>query len=297
MKLSENVKYWLLFSFVLTTFVAYAVNISGPTTSLWKETKTYTFSQGIIVVSPRWKITGGTLLSSSVSGTTYTATVKWTSIGSGLVEFRQGKRGLNLGVLGVTVGVAPSAPSKPYISRYNCNTQTLARSGSPTTGDLWYWQRSTSGTSEANSNSTVTVSSNGWNYLRAKNDFGWSSSSAGVNVLINSDVPGTPITTGAERCGTGTLTLISNSATDEWFTTSTGGTKFYTGTSYTNSFSSSVTYYIEAVTIFGCRSGSRTPVTATVYSQSVGGTLSSGGEAYVSKKRDIILISAYWYSS
>ncbi|MES2566150.1 MAG: M43 family zinc metalloprotease [Bacteroidota bacterium] len=72
--------------------------------------------------------------------------------------------------------------------------------------------------------------------------------------------------TGANRCGTGTLTLsaISNTGTVNWYTAATGGTAIATGTVYTTpSLTATTIYYVDA-TNAGCTTPTRTTVTATI---------------------------------
>ncbi|NDB34168.1 MAG: hypothetical protein EB023_02220 [Flavobacteriia bacterium] len=73
-------------------------------------------------------------------------------------------------------------------------------------------------------------------------------------------------TTGASRCGTGTVTLQATTAagTINWYAASTGGASLGSGTSYTTpSISTTTTYYAD-VTNNGCTSTPRTAVVATV---------------------------------
>jgi hypothetical protein len=73
-------------------------------------------------------------------------------------------------------------------------------------------------------------------------------------------------TTGASRCGTGTVTLQAATAagTINWYAALTGGASLGTGTSFnTPSIAATTTYYAE-VTNNGCTSSPRTAVVATV---------------------------------
>jgi hypothetical protein len=117
------------------------------------------------------------------------------------------------------------------------------------------------------------------NYLRAKNNFGWSSA-ASVFYASDSSLPSAPVTTGGSRCQAGVVTLYSNDAADRWYTALTGGTPFHTGSSYSASFSTTTTYYVEAITAFNCISATRSAVTATVDAQSNGGTLSQSAQVF-----------------
>ncbi|TWR27374.1 DUF2341 domain-containing protein [Mucilaginibacter pallidiroseus] len=82
--------------------------------------------------------------------------------------------------------------------------------------------------------------------------------------------PPAPSTTGASRCGSGTVTLTANGTTPSggnynWYAASTGGTALQTGASntYTPNVTATTTYYVSYV-VSGVESTSRTAVTATV---------------------------------
>ncbi|MGZ3916295.1 MAG: Ig-like domain-containing protein [Flavisolibacter sp.] len=75
-----------------------------------------------------------------------------------------------------------------------------------------------------------------------------------------------PGTTGAARCGTGSLTLSASGCTGgtlKWFTAQTGGTQVNTGTSFTTTLSATTTYWVSCTTADGCISA-RTSVTGTI---------------------------------
>jgi sugar lactone lactonase YvrE/predicted Fe-Mo cluster-binding NifX family protein len=75
-----------------------------------------------------------------------------------------------------------------------------------------------------------------------------------------------PITVGAGRCGTGTVTLSATSCagTYNWYATSTGGSSLGTGSSFTTpSISNTTTYYVDC-TINDSKSLSRSAAIATI---------------------------------
>ena len=90
-----------------------------------------------------------------------------------------------------------------------------------------------------------------------------------VNAIWGGCSVGVPSTTSNSRCGTGSITLTSSpgsgGTTSRWYTSSTGGTHFYTGNSYTFSLSGTTTYYVSSYDGSSCES-SRVPVTATMNS-------------------------------
>ena len=74
-----------------------------------------------------------------------------------------------------------------------------------------------------------------------------------------------PSTTGAERCGDGSVTLSASGCsggTLKWYDDPTAGTKVNEGTSYTLNITATKTFYVSCTTADGCLSA-RTPVTAT----------------------------------
>ncbi len=78
--------------------------------------------------------------------------------------------------------------------------------------------------------------------------------------------PSITATSGASRCGTGTVSInaTASAGTVGWYTTSTGTTSVATGTAYTTpSLSTTTTYYVDA-TNSGCTTPVRTAVTVTV---------------------------------
>lgn len=142
--------------------------------------------------------------------------------------------------------------TQPPLANFSANTTTSC-SGTINFTDLstngptsWLWnfgdgQTSTlqnpSHTYAANGNFTVT--------LQATNAYGNDTEIKTNYVTIN--MPVAPVTTGASRCGSGTLTLTAaGSGTLRWFDAPTGGTQVSTGTSYTTPVLTSTTnYYVQ----------------------------------------------------
>ncbi len=88
---------------------------------------------------------------------------------------------------------------------------------------------------------------------------------------VTAGPPTAPITTGAARCGTGTVDLTAAGApaggSYKWYTGATGGTAIAgaTGATYTtSSLSATTTYYVSTVDGNGLESLTRTAVTATI---------------------------------
>ncbi|MFY0651641.1 MAG: peptidoglycan DD-metalloendopeptidase family protein [Cyclobacteriaceae bacterium] len=67
--------------------------------------------------------------------------------------------------------IPPDAPSSPSVSSNVCGPKTVTRA-TPPAGETWYWQTSSGGTSELDSNLNYVVSNEGNNniYLRSKNN-------------------------------------------------------------------------------------------------------------------------------
>jgi hypothetical protein len=162
----------------------------------------------------------------------------------------------------------------------NANSAIVSVTASGT-GIAYQWQTSTdNGVSfsdiDNENNATYNLSnlttSNNGNQYRCKingtctTEFLSASSTLTINTL-----PASPSTTGASRCGTGTLILSASAGTNEtieWFAASTGGTTIGTGLNYTTpSISASTNYYAQTKnTITGCLSASRALTTANILS-------------------------------
>ena len=85
-------------------------------------------------------------------------------------------------------------------------------------------------------------------------DDGCTSARTPVQAVIHA-IPAAPVTTGASRCGSGTVDLTANSpASIEWYNSMNGGTMIGSGSPFTTpALSASATFYAEAVQS-GCRS-------------------------------------------
>ncbi len=162
----------------------------------------------------------------------------------------------------------------------NANSASVSVTASGT-GIAYQWQSSSdngvSFTDVANENnatynvSNLTTSNNG-NQYRCKINGTCTTEffSASSTLTINS-LPTSPSTTGASRCGTGTLVLSATAGTNEtieWFAASSGGASIGTGLNFTTpSISASTNYYAQTKnTLTGCVSASRTLTGATILS-------------------------------
>jgi RHS repeat-associated protein len=105
-----------LLLFLSFSVYSYAQDLNGPSPVYTGDTESYIYNDGLSKPTHSWDIVGGTLVSSSSSGTTYTAVVQWTTVGSGGVTFK-GKYGDILETLIVTVQQGANPPT--FVSDLN----------------------------------------------------------------------------------------------------------------------------------------------------------------------------------
>jgi len=113
---------------------------------------------------------------------------------------------------------------------------------------------------------TPVISTTTTYYVAVRNTTTGCVSAARTAVTATVNIASFTSTTGASRCGTGTVTLQAATAagTINWYAALTGGASLGTGTSYTTpSIAATTTYYAD-VTNNGCTSSPRTAVVATV---------------------------------
>ncbi len=99
--------------------------------------------------------------------------------------------------IAVSVTPAPAAPPVPSVSTNSCGSVTLTSANAPS-GETYYWQGTTCGTSNADSSNTTIVSSSGSYYISSLSSLGcWSNcSSAGITII---DCP-TNLSTSVASC-------------------------------------------------------------------------------------------------
>jgi len=173
-----------------TPTIPQAIYISGSTSANVNESLNYgiiNFS-GATIYAAFWSVTGGTIQSQTLTS----ATIKWTTAGTGSVQYvvtssSNGSMQANLSV-SVAGSTAPSTPPNPTISSQNCTSAVLQKSGTIPSGVAWYWQGTNSaGTSTTyNATGNYNVSTSGTYYIRAKNTSTgiWSASSGSVSVAL-----------------------------------------------------------------------------------------------------------------
>ena len=192
MKEIRLIRIGLVFGFLLTTLMlrAQSVFIIGSTSVNVNDIETYTAapSNGVTITKAVWLVTGGTVLSK----TTTTVEIQWTSIGTGTINYSVVRS--NVGSIESSLNVnvaavqAPNTPANPIILSQNCTSAVLQKSGTIPSGEMWYWQgTSSAGTSvsyPATSNYNVTAS--GTYYIRSKNTSSglWSASSGYKSVAL-----------------------------------------------------------------------------------------------------------------
>ncbi len=232
-----------------------------------------------------WYIPGN---NSSVSENAFSATIYWNQVGTHYLEYELSTwDNYYWDNIAVTVtGVGPPTPSTTFTKTMNCGNTIVTRNSSPSANVEWYWQTSSSGTSTAlGSAASITRTTTETLYLRARQSaspFTWSIGSANAGTTtIKPAVTTAPFAQNGSRCGTGSVTLSGTPQSGganslKWYTAGSGGTAFYTGTSYSATFSSTTTYYISSYhTTNACESPGRTPVTATITPLPVTGTITS----------------------
>ncbi|RLJ99610.1 DUF6443 domain-containing protein [Tenacibaculum discolor] len=194
----------------------------------------------------------------------------------------------------------PDTPNTPSVKKY-CGYTIITKGSSPSE-TTYYWQSSSSGTSTANSSTSITRTSGTIYYLRARNNTtGCWSSARSVSYGINT-VPSTPSTpTITKNCGNTVLTKGNSPSGITWYWQSSSS-----GTSTSNS-SSSITrtsgtvYYLRARNdTSGCWSSTRsvsysintvpsTPSTPTI-TKNCGNTVLTQGNSPSG-------VTYYWQSS
>jgi hypothetical protein len=130
---------------------------------------------------------GGTAVSSIVSNT---GTAITAIIGSGTTGNVTVTLGANTATSAGTFTVysLPTAPANPTSNSPQCASPgvTLTRTGTPSGGDIWYWQTTNNGTSTSASGSTYNVTSAGTYYINAQSANGcWSATSGSLAITIS----------------------------------------------------------------------------------------------------------------
>lgn len=167
----------------------------------------------------------------------------------------------------ITIPIAtPVANPNPV-----CDSGSFTLSATATAGATISWYDTATGGNLLGTGATYTtptINTTTTYYV----DAGCESNRKSVVATIN-QTPNNPTATNTtvSRCGAGTVTIqaSSNIGLINWFTTSTGGTSIFTGTSFTTpSISSNTTYYAEASNN-GCINANRVAVNIIIYTPPV----------------------------
>jgi|GEM_PF-981452 len=187
---------------------------------------------------------------SSASGTSTSnsaSTVNRSSAGTYYLRARNNSTGCWSVIRSVSYGfnALPATPAVPSVSE-NCGVTVLTRSNPPS-GFTYYWQSTGSGTSTANSFSSINLFSAGTYYLRARNNSTqcWGTAVA-VSYGFKTPPSAPPVPTVAENCNNTVLTRANPPSGITYYWQST-----LSGTSTSNSAgtvnrSSAGTYYLRA---------------------------------------------------
>jgi len=164
---------------------------------------------------------------------------------------------------------------------------TLTLQAATAAGTINWYAALTGGASlgTGTSYTTPSIATTTTYYADVTNNGCTSSPRTAVVATVNA-IPTLSSTTGASRCGTGTVTLQAATAagTINWYAALTGGASLGTGTSFNTPSIAATTTYYAAVTNNGCTSSPRTAVVATVnaiptFSSTTGASICGTGTA------------------
>lgn len=243
------IKKYILIAGVLSLLpLLVTAQINGTTSVIAGQSYTYVVA-GTLYGAPNWEIIGGTLSSSSQSGSTYTAYVTWTAIGSQQVKFKNNTTVIHVLNVTVTCGGTPS-PSFSVESD-QCSPRTVTYTGTPPGATTWYWQTSSTGTSTSNSTNAYDVTSAGTYYVRAyRSTFSCWSPAVSVSVTLATMplMPSAPVAL-SSTCTSKTYQKNSAPAGVTWYwqgTNSNGTDTSPTASASTYVATSTGTYYLRA---------------------------------------------------
>ncbi|HTH56911.1 MAG TPA: DUF6443 domain-containing protein [Cyclobacteriaceae bacterium] len=266
--LQQLVCFFFFTGFVCTNAIAQIGVINGPTSVTYGAQSTYSFQNDYDLFNPQWIVSNGTVLwtNNNPSADYFEVTVYWNTSGTGSVSLNDG---YPLDTKSVTI--TPYAPTVNNSTQCGSGTASLSATVGPD-ADVVRWYSAASGGSPLTTGSTYSpsVSATTTYYVTSYKTSGniESTPRTAITATVN-PTPSTPSPTGAGRCNTGTVTLTAsvgaNGNVVRWYSVSSGGSPFTTGTSYTTpSLSSSTTYYVSSYnSTTGCESA-RVGVTATI---------------------------------
>ena len=124
-----------------------AQSISGPSSAIVNDVDNYSITMQNLILGAAWEVNGGNINSTSLNGTTYTVTVKWTAISNAnTVKFKSitqtlATKNVNVTSPPLTAGSIGNAQTVCY----NGNPGTITSTGSATGGNgnysyQWQWK-------------------------------------------------------------------------------------------------------------------------------------------------------------
>ncbi|MCL2026940.1 MAG: hypothetical protein FWG79_00470 [Bacteroidales bacterium] len=173
---------------------------------------------------------------------------------------------------------SPLVPAAPTVihSTTNCGAGSLTLTATPAAeSDTIRWYDAPEGGTLLHTGTEFTtpiISESTIYYVEAVNDLGnVSTPRIAMRVIIYPFLPPVvaPVAIQGSNCGEGSVTLSAIPACGivRWYDVAEGGTPLHTGNEFTTPvISESTTYYIETMSMWGCVSGVRIPVEATIHS-------------------------------
>jgi hypothetical protein len=245
----------------------------GPTAVVVNCTTSFTYNNGSVVF-PSWTISSnGAVLSTSQNGNIFSATVKWTSTGTGTLTFKDGS--VVKASASIPVSSLPSEPSVTNVSRCGIGTANLSATAGATGGYVRWYTNQVGGQGyflQGNNYTTPSLSANTSYYVTTYDLCTGAESSprTPISVIVYTS-PSAPATvTNAKAFINGTVTLsvssVSGASNYLWYSVSTGGSPInnVNTTSYTLSITGPLTFYVAAVSGGMCEGSARTPVSALI---------------------------------
>ncbi len=156
------------------------------------------------------------------------------------------------------VGVGAAFVSTPVVANFTAGASssctlpfTVQFTNTSTGGGSYSWTFGDGGTSSATNPSHIYTSFGNYTVTLINNGGTCGTNTKTSNNFITLQPSTAPIAPSVSRCGAGTVTLnASGNGTLNWFTVSSGGIPFNSGTTYTTpSLTSTATYYVESNTI------------------------------------------------
>jgi gliding motility-associated-like protein len=170
-----------------------------------------------------------------------------------------------------TLVVNVSAPVVAAVTTCSGSTATMTvTNADPSFTYKWYASTGSTSIYSGPTFTTTALTSNTTYYVEAISGTAVSTRTP-VNVTINPAPEMATVISANESISSGQKATLSVSAaagnTIKWYTTSTGGSSFFTGANYTTpALSATTTYYVETENASGCVSATRAAVTVTVSS-------------------------------